>query len=175
MLTRSILLLGRAVGGDLHRYDTTEVADGGAPIALRTTTDLWAPNGWWGEAIWPTVTVVVSSNLGATFQLTPIVDGIPLDGSGGQPDCRVTFDFTTPAAGERTTRRLVVGLSRPIRVLGTPYGRMGLRGTWIQLQLASVGAFTLPAGETNPDLRLDGNELEVVPLLRSQQVVNADG
>lgn len=167
------LLFGAYGAASVYRYDQSQLTDGATPVTLRATTTVWAPNGWWGEALWRTLTLVVDANVGCTLRLTAILADGHLDGTLGNPDTRVTFTLATPAAGERTQRRVDVGLWYPLTVLGTQMGVVGLRGTFVSFQLDSIGSVVLPTGETNPDLRFDACELDVEPLLQTGQVVNA--
>lgn len=172
MASPSTILLGRLTGGQIHLMRPGQLVDDTTPIPLRATTELWAPAGWRDEAEWPVVVVTSSSNIGGTFRLTAIVDGVPQDGVAA-PDRRVTWTVDPPAPGQRTMRRTPIGLSRPITIDGVNYGEMGLRGVWLQLLLESIGAFTEPVGTQVPDLRFDGVTIDVVPLNRSEQVINA--
>ncbi|HUU95990.1 MAG TPA: hypothetical protein VM487_09625 [Phycisphaerae bacterium] len=167
------ILFGALGTGEVFRYQQDQLDDDGTPVSLRATSQIWAPNTWWGEALWRSVTVVISANVGVTCLITPIVDDHKYDGTNGYPDTRVTFTLDAPSPGERATRRTLVGLYRPITIDGTDYGRTGLRGTWIQFQIDTVGAIVVPATETNPDLRFDGLDLDVEPLNNRQQVSNA--
>lgn len=159
------LLFGARSGGEVFLSDPGNVHDDGTAVTLRAITATWAPNGWWGEAIWRTVTLVTSANVGGVFQVTPLVDGV------AQPV--ITFTLPTPSAGERTQVRTVIGLSRPVSIGVVQVKKVGLRGTWVQFLVETVGAVTVPSGEVNPDLRVEACEIEVEPMLRSQQVVNA--
>lgn len=158
-----------------YRYSVSNVADAGSPVLLRATTAIFAPNGWWQEALHRVLTLVVSANVGVTLRVTPILEGLPLDGTAGRPDARVTFTLDVPdAGGQRVTQKVNVGLYQPVRVFGTVTGRTGLRGTWVQFLVESIGPIVLPSvTESTPDLRLEGPELEWEPLLGRQQVVNA--
>lgn len=173
MPTATILLFGSSSNGDIYRTDPGNVADGATPVELRAITEVWAPNGWLQNALYRTATVVVSSNVGATIRLTPILEGQPLDGTNSQPDARVTFTVPTPAAGERVVVRTPLGLSRPVTLAGGSVAKVGIRGSWIQMLVESIGAVTLPSGELNADFRVDAISVEVEPLGQTQQVANA--
>lgn len=174
MPSATILLFGSSSNGDIYRTDPANVDDGGAAVELRAITGTWAPNGWLENALYRTATVVVSSNVGATMRLTPILEGNRLDGTGGQPDARVTFSIATPAAaGERVVSRIPVGLSRPVTMAGGSVAKVGLRGTWIQMLVETQGAVTLPPGELNADCRVEAISVEIEALGQTQQVVNA--
>lgn len=172
-MSATILLFGAKDQGHVYLSSQSNPSDAEVPVTLRAVTAVWAPSGWWGDALWRTVTVTVSANVGASFLLTPIVDGIVLDGTNGAVDSRVNWSIPTPSAGQRVQTKRVVGLSRPITIGTTSTSVVGLRGTWLQILIETVGAIDIPVGELNPDFRVDALETEVEPLLRTQQVVNA--
>lgn len=166
----TILLFGARSDGEVFLSDPANLDDDGTAVTLRAVTATWAPTGWWGESIWRTMTLVTSANVGCTVLMTPIVDGVALDTA---PDCTVQFVLATPEAGQRTQVRSVVALSRPVQIGTSEVKKVGLRGSWVQFLVETVGEVMLPEGETNPDLRFEAIETEVEPMLRSQQVVNA--
>jgi hypothetical protein len=169
----SRLLFGANSAGEIFQFGPLNTDENVTAVCLRALTTYWAPNGWTDEALWRIATVIISSNVGGTFQLTPIVDQITLDGTGGEPDCRVTYVVETPSAGIRKQIRTLVGLFRPVNV-GTFSGmRVGLRGTFLQFLVETVGEITIPVGETNPDIRFEGVEVETESLGGTKQVVNA--
>lgn len=169
-----MILYADASAPDIYQYQQASLDDDGEAVTWRATTATWAPNNWHDEAVIRTAVVVVSSNVGADLRITPIVNGVKYDGTNGNPDSRVTFTIPTPAAGERLTARPIVGLYRPIVFEGdgTVLGRVGLRGTYFQFQLDSIGAVVVPSGELNPDFRFEGVEFDPAPARRTQQVVN---
>lgn len=171
----NLILYGGALSPDAYQYQQYQTDDDGTAVALRSTTSVWAPSGWWGEAVFRTCVVIFSTNVGATVRLTPVVDGVPYDGTNDAPDCRVSYTIATPAAGERQVSREIIGVYRPIRFEGDPtvLGRVGLRGTYFQFVLDSIGAIDVPSGEANPDLRFEGVELDPEPARRTTQVVNS--
>lgn len=164
---------GAAVGA--YQMSYANVDDNGTPVLIRAQTAVFAPNGWWQEALHRILTLMVSTNVGCALQVTPEVEGLLLDGTGGRPDARVAFVIPVPSAGgERATIKVNVGLYQPVDFLGTPVGRTGLRGTFVRFLLESTSALVIPAGmESPPDCRFDGTELEWEPLLGRQQVTNA--
>lgn len=168
----SRILFGAAAGGEIFSLSHQNLEDDGTAVCIRAITGTWAPNGWWGTALWRTVTVNVSANVGATIRVTPIVDGAVQDGSEG-PDCRVSFTLTAPAAGQRAERRSIVGLSRPVTMNGTDYGKVGLRGTFLAFLVETLGVLDVSNGETNPDFRVEALSVAVQPQYRTTQVVNA--
>lgn len=164
------LLLGGAAGGTVYRWGSS-VQDAGVGVRFRAVTQIFAPNGWKDEALFRTVTVVVSSTVGVDCRLTPIIDGLVCDGAAGRPDSRVAFSVPVPAAGARAVTKQQIGLFLPVIVAAVAVGRMGLRGTWVQVLLESTSEPVLPSGETNVDLRFDGIELDFAALAGRQQTV----
>ncbi len=169
----TLMLFGARSDGEIFLSDPANLEDDGEAVTLRAITGTWAPVGWWGESIWRTVTVITSANVGATFRITPIVDAVPQDGTNGSVDSTVQYVVATPQAGSRTQVRSIVGLSRSVQVGSSEVNKVGIRGTWLQFLVETVGVVTVPEGEVNPDLRIEGVETESEPMLRSQQVVNA--
>lgn len=174
MANTLIFAAGNAVCA-AYRYSAEHPDDAGSPVLLRATTAVFAPNGWWQEALHRVFTLVLSTNVGVTVRVTPILEGLALDGSSGRPDSRALFTIPVPdASGQRVLQKINVGLFQPVRVFGTVVGRTGLRGTWVQFLVESVGPIVLPVVmESPPDLRFEGPELEWEPLLGRQQVTNA--
>ena len=111
-----------------------------------------APAGASGEAIFKNVYLTVTHSMGVDIRLTPIVDFVAIDGTGGQPDERLLI--TLPALGARLTKRFEMGLSLPFPLTGTERFRNSLRGAWFQLQVEAING--LAAG----DLIFDQTELE---------------
>lgn len=168
------LLFAQGGGAAVYRLDPGQPDDHGTPVLLRAMTALFAPAGFWAEALHRTASFMVSANVGVACRVTPVLEALPLDGTGGRPDARVTFTIATPAAGERVQTKQKIGLWAPVRIAGVDTGnRTGLRGTWIQLLVETTGAIDIPAGDVVPDLRIDGVELEWEALLGRQQVTNA--
>ncbi len=111
-----------------------------------------APAGASGECIFKNVYITITHTMLSTVRLTPIVDFVPLDGTGGQPDERLNISL--PALGARLTERFEMGLSLPFPLTGAERFRNALRGAWFQLQAEAITA--LAAG----DLIFDQIELE---------------
>lgn len=168
----SRLLFGGRSDGAIFQPGQANLADAGEAVCLRAVTGTWAPNGWFQSVLFRTVTVNVAANVGATVRVTPILNGKVLDGTLGQPDCRVTFTLSVPPAGQRTETRTIVGLSRPVGDDPTA-GRVGLRGTWLSFLVETIGLLDVSNGETNPDFRAEALSIEPYPLGQTQQVVNA--
>jgi hypothetical protein len=111
-----------------------------------------APAGASGECIFKNVYITITHSMEVDIRLTPIVDFVPLDGVGGQPDERLVFSL--PALGARLTERFEMGLSLPFPLTGPERIRTALRGAWFQLQAEALAP--LAAG----DLIFDQTELE---------------
>ena len=78
------------------------------------------------------------------IRLTPIVDFVAFDGTGGQPDERLTITLPdlTP---NRLTERFEVGLKLPFPLTGTERFTNALRGAWLQVMVEAIGG--LAAGD----------------------------
>jgi hypothetical protein len=112
-----------------------------------------APAGASGECIFKNVYITITHDMAVDIRLTPIIDFVALDGTGGQPDERLIFSLPdlTP---NRLTERFEMGLSLPFPLTGTERFRNALRGAWFQLQVEAING--LAAG----DLIFDQTELE---------------
>lgn len=169
----SRLLFGSLSDGEIFQPAQSNLSDDGTPVCLRAITGTWAPAGWMQTALYRTVTLNVSSNVGATVRVTPILQGVALDGTSGNPDCRITFVIAVPSAGNRTESRNILGLSRPVSTdLGNDF-KVGLRGSWVNFLVETVGEVDASNGETNPDFRAEAVSIEPVLLGQTQQVRNA--
>ncbi len=127
-------------------------------------TDPVAPAGASGECIFTNVYATITHSMGVDIRLTPIVDFVALDGTGGQPDERLVF--TLPPLGARLTERFEMGLSLPFPLTGPERMRNALRGAWFQLQAEALAP--LAAG----DLIFEQTELEY-ELVRESVVAEA--
>lgn len=168
------LLFGQG-GGTIgaFQYSPQNPDDDGTAVLLRAFTAVFAPSGWWQEALHRILTLMVSANVSTTVRVTPYLEGLALDGTEGRPDARATFDLAPALGGDRITQKFNVGLFQPVRFLGSVVGRTGLRGTWVQFLIETTTPITVAVMESPADLRFDGVELEWEPLLGRQQVVNA--
>ncbi len=112
-----------------------------------------APAGSSGEAIFTNVYITLTHSMAVDIRVTPIVDFIALDGTGGQPDERLIFSLPdlTP---NRLTERFEMGLSLPFPLTGTERFRNSLRGAFFQLQYEAINGLALG------DLIFDQTELE---------------
>lgn len=134
---------------------TDSTGDSIIPLAK---TVRFAPGGAGGEAIFTQFWIAITSDMtSVTLRFTPIIDGIPLDGTGPVPfnfDERQTLALSgTP--GTRVTERFEFGMSLPYTDGVTAETlRTALRGTWFQLLIDTVGGLT--AG----DLILEQPEIE---------------
>ena len=126
--------------------------DNGADYTPLAISNLVAPAGASGESIFTNVYITITHSMGVDIRLTPILDFVPLDGTGGQPDERLII--TLPPLAARLTERFEMGLSVPFPLTGTERFRNALRGAWFQLQAEALAP--LAAG----DLIFDQTELE---------------
>ncbi|MCK5652735.1 MAG: hypothetical protein KAJ42_15200 [Gemmatimonadetes bacterium] len=126
--------------------------DNGAVIVPLARSNPVAPAGASGEAIFKNVYVTITHSMAVDVRFTPILDFVPLDGTGGQPDERTTI--TLPGLPARLTERFEIGLSVPFPITGPTRFRNALRGVWFQIQAEAIGG--LAAG----DLIFDQTEIE---------------
>lgn len=167
----STLLFGAKDQGSIYSQSQSNLHDAGTPVTLQALTATWAPVGWTGDGLFRTVAVMVSANVGASVRVTPILNGVVLDGVSGE-DCRIDFTLAAPVAGQRVEMRSILGLSRSVSVgLADPV-KVGLRGTWLQFLVETIGLLDVSNGETNPDFRAEATEIDVYPLNQTEQVVN---
>lgn len=117
--------------------------DNGADYIPLAKSNAVAPAGASGECEFRNVYITITHTMEVDILLTPIVDFVPLDGTGGQPDERLTFSL--PALGTRLTERFEMGLSKPFPLTGPARFRNALRGAWFQLQAEAVAP--LAAGD----------------------------
>lgn len=121
----------------------TDGSNGGAgdtiyPLAKSVR---WAPGGAGGEAIFPRFWIALTYDMTVTLRFTPVVDGIPQDGTGGTDDLRQTLALT--AGGSRVTERYEFVLAKQY---DSDALRLYLRGCWFQLLIdttTTLGAGTL--------------------------------
>lgn len=102
-----------------------------------------APAGASGECEFRNVYITITHSMAVDIRLTPIIDFVPQDGTGGTSDERLTFSL--PALGARLTERFEMGLSIPFPIPGPTRFRNAPRGAWFQL-LAEAEA-PLAAGD----------------------------
>lgn len=128
--------------------------DDGVAYAPMLRTNPVAPAGASGECIFRNAFVTITHSMATDIRITPIVDFVPLDGTGGQPDERLVFSLPDLTATGRRTDRYEMGLSLPFPLTGTERFRNALRGAWFQLQLEAIN------GLADGDLIFEQVELE---------------
>ncbi len=106
--------------------------DNGADYIPLAISNAVAPAGTSGDCEFRNVYITITHSMEVDIRLTPILDFVPLDGTGGQPDERLVFSL--PALGARLTERFEMGLSKPFPLTGPTRFRNALRGAWFQLQ-----------------------------------------
>ena len=136
---------------------TTDGSNGGAgdTIVPLAKTVRWAPGGVGGEAIFTRMWLALTYDMDAvTLRVTPVLDGVPQDGTGGTPDLRQTLTLAgTP--GTRVTERWEFTLYSPYDDGVDPdAARVALRGCWFQLLIDATT--TLGTG----DLLFEQPEIE---------------
>lgn len=167
------ILIGGLSGGNVFRLGYDQPDDNGTFVPLIAVSQVFAMPDWYSEFTARFLVVIVSANAGLSLRLTPILEGAVLDGSAGNPDCRVTFTTPVPTALDvRTVARVKVGLFNRIRLApGQDFGRTGFRGAYAQFRIETLAAPTLPSGELEADVRFDGVVLDYTQ--RQSRVVTA--
>jgi len=117
--------------------------DNGADYIPLAKSNAVAPAGASGECEFRNVYITITHTMEVDIRLTPIIDFVPLDGTGGQPDERLVFSL--PALGARLTERFEMGLSIPFPLVGPERFRNAPRGAWFQLQSEALAP--LAAGD----------------------------
>lgn len=117
--------------------------DNGADYIPLAKSNAVAPAGASGECEFRNVYITITHSMAVDIRLTPIIDFVPLDGTGGQPDERLVFSL--PALGARLTERFEMGLSIPFPLVGPERFRNAPRGAWFQLQSEALAP--LAAGD----------------------------
>ena len=117
--------------------------DNGVDYIPLATSNAVAPAGASGECEFRNVYITITHSMEVDIRLTPIVDFVPFDGTGGQPDERLVFSL--PPLGARLTERFEMGLSLPFPLAGPTRFRNAPRGAWFQLQAEALAP--LAAGD----------------------------
>lgn len=146
------LFLGELGGNRLLQADDG-FQDAGLAIAVRLESELLAPAGPGGEAIFSALYLVFTATMAATIVVTPIVWSVE-DGEVVRTELE-TQSIVLASEPERRTTHHELGLSVPLLepVTLIERGRFAPRGTWFAIRL-DVAA--LAAG----DLILDGVSVE---------------
>ncbi|MCL7965374.1 MAG: hypothetical protein M8858_08150 [marine benthic group bacterium] len=114
----------------------TDGSNGGAgdTIVGLAKSVRWAPAGVGGEAIFTRMWIALTYDMDAvTLRFTPILDGVPQDGTGGTPDLRQSLALTG-SVGTRVTERYEFTLYYPYDDgVDSDALRVALRGCWFQL------------------------------------------
>lgn len=98
-------------------------------------------------------------SMDCTLRLTPILDGVVLDGTGGTVDCRRVLTLASATTRQRAVFEMV--FSRAIYDPDDPVvevGRQYLRGAQLALRLETT------TGLTTGDLIIDRFDLELEPM-----------
>lgn len=104
-----------------------------------------APAGASGECVFLTAYITLTHSMACEVRITPVVDFVPLDGTGGQPDERLVITLADLTAAGRLTERFEMGLSLPFPLVGTERFRNALRGAWFQVLMEAING--LAAGD----------------------------
>lgn len=136
-------------GGDPPVYT------GGVAYSVRAVSARVAPSGPKRESIFAQLELVVTHTMATVLRVTPILDGVTYDGTGGTQD--LSIDITLADSTERVTEKFLVELAVPLIVATVNRGTNAMRGTWFQVKVET--ADDLAAG----DLIFDLNVLEYEP------------
>ncbi len=128
---------------------------GGTAYSIRARGVKVAPSGPNAETMFAALMLVVTHTMAVDLVVTPILDGVAQDGTGGTSDERVTIELE--AAEERVTQKFFLGLTLPYLVDAVEQGRNAQRATWFEAMVESSG--DLAEG----DLLLEANLLEFEP------------
>lgn len=128
-----------------HGRDGTD--DAGAAIPVRLQTNDMAPAGAGGECIFTDVYLAVTRRNTSdwTFTLTPIVDGVALEGT----------DVTLLGAADPLTEVVAISLAQPFLVGATEVSRYEPRGAWIALRITAASAPDDEVIFAGPELEYD--------------------
>jgi hypothetical protein len=108
-----VLIMGVGGGAKLLAYDPAAATDDGVAVPLRARSQELALSGAEAETSVFALLVVVTHTAEVALVLTPILDGVPQDGSGGTEDLRHTIALD--AVPSRQTRRFELATETPIR------------------------------------------------------------
>ena len=135
------------IDGDVATVLQTSVGftDNGVAYVPLLKTNPVAPAGASGEAIFKRLFVTLTHSMATDIRITPIVDFVAFDGTGGQPDERLTFSLPDLTATGRLTERFEMGLSLPFPLTGTERFRNAMRGAWFQVLIEFING--LAAGD----------------------------
>lgn len=129
--------------------DTTQ--DAGVAIAALGQTARVAPNGTKGENLIRSFYYAVSWVGAVTLRFTPYLNGVAL----------ASKDIQLAAGSARRFSTYGVEVSVPYDdALGTELGRVGARGTWLQVTVSTVG------GIGDGEWIIEGVEVDVEPVER---------
>lgn len=128
--------------------------DDGVAYVPSLLTNAVAPAGASGECIFRNLYITITHSMETDLRITPVVDFVPLDGTGGQPDERLVIPLADLTATGRETDRYEMGLSLPFPLVGTERFRNALRGAWFQVLLEAIN------GLADGDLIFEQVELE---------------
>jgi hypothetical protein len=156
-----LLFLGDSATGEVWEFGAGPTDDGVAFVPLAKSARV-APAGIGGECIFTAlyfaVTHRIINNNPVLVRVTPIINGVPQDGTGGTTDERkiVTLDYV---GGARKTELFELGLSIPNIHLTIERGRHAMRGTWFQYLVEGT---QLDAGAGELTFEVSELEYEIV-------------
>lgn len=138
------------------------VYTGGTAYSALLASCRIAPAGPRNNTVFPLLLLIVTHTMAVTVRMTPILDGVAYDGTGGTTDERRTIALV--AKDDLTVEKFLLPLEIPLMVDAVERGRYAMRGTWFQAKVETVGA--LAAGT----LIFEANVLDYEPAEDSVQV-----
>lgn len=114
------------------------VYTGGAAYHATLASCRIAPSGPRQNTVFASLLLVVTHDMAVTVRMTPILDGVPYDGTGGTTDERRTINLT--AKDDLTVEKFLLPLEIPLMVDAVERGRYAMRGTWFQARVETTGA-----------------------------------
>jgi hypothetical protein len=129
------LFLGESGGPRLLQADQGTHDDGVIVIA-RVETDAAGP-GAGGEAIFPALFLVLTSDAAATVEIIPILSGENEDGTPFERELE-RQEILIEATDERMSVPHQFGLSEPLIQGGVEMGRWAPRGAWFRIRVIAM-------------------------------------
>jgi len=157
------LYAGQGNGPKLYGFLESMLDDATAYTPYMESASFW-PAGAQGEAIFPVCYLTLTWTTATSIRVTPILDGVVYDGTGGTTDERLTFALGSST--NRQTDTFEIPLTRPLldSVDGvTEIGRLAMRGARLALRIETTGS--LGSG----DLILDGVWVEYQEVTSSRE------
>lgn len=133
-MAKPLLMFGCKSLGDLLQADAG-YTDDGASYSLFVKTDRVAPAGVGGESAFHNLYIPIEHDVAVTLRVTAIVDGVALTAQD--------FALSAPSARKVTLLEVPTTVRFPVTIANFgSLAQFAARGTWLQVQLETVGAVT---------------------------------